>query len=172
MAYVPSASTLGLPAPPPVLPAVSSPPNSLLSWKPPSAALASAAKIGISPMSLRISASVFSISPSSSMYSPRIHRTPRKTLPVRILESVLVSFSVIAGRSAGNFSTTSLPIDGAQLAMDVVTQTKQKTNRTNATTSNAEGLFESPRNSINAWTTLAATSENLTARTCMLWIRS
>lgn len=59
-------------------------------------------------MSLRISASVPSISPGASMYSPKIHNTPRKTLPVRTLESVFVSFSVIAGRRAGNFSTTSL----------------------------------------------------------------
>lgn len=43
----------------------------------------------------------------------------------------------------------------------------KKSYRTNATTSRAEGLLESPRNSMRAWTTLAATSENLIAVT---WI--
>jgi hypothetical protein len=44
-------------------------------------------------------------------------------------------------------------------------ETGKKTNRTKATTSSAEGLLESPRNSMSAWTTFAATSENLTANT-------
>jgi hypothetical protein len=46
------------------------------------------------------------------------------------------------------------------------------TYRTNETTSKAEGLLESPRNSIRACTTLAATSENLIAMTWIDWMSS
>lgn len=48
----------------------------------------------------------------------------------------------------------------------------EDTHLTKATTSSADGLLESPRKSINACTTLAATSENFTAQTWMDWMRS
>lgn len=38
------------------------------------------------------------------------------------------------------------------------------THRTNAITSTAAGLLESPKNSMSTWTTFAATSENLIAQ--------
>jgi hypothetical protein len=44
--------------------------------------------------------------------------------------------------------------------------------RTKETTSSAEGLFASPKKSISAMTTLAATSENLMAQTWMDWMSS
>jgi hypothetical protein len=46
------------------------------------------------------------------------------------------------------------------------------TDLTKAMTSTAAVLLASPMNSIRVWTTLAATSENLTAQEWMLWIRS
>jgi hypothetical protein len=39
-----------------------------------------------------------------------------------------------------------------------------------ATTSSAQGLFELPKNSIRAWTMLAATSKNLITVMWMLWM--
>jgi hypothetical protein len=60
----------------------------------------------------------------------------------------------------GNFLMTSL---SAKHERSVMNAWKVKRYRMNATTSRAEGLFESPRNPVNAWTALAATSENMMA---------
>lgn len=43
-----------------------------------------------------------------SAYSPRIHKTPRKTLPDLTSGRVEMSFSQMEERRVGNFSTTSL----------------------------------------------------------------
>jgi hypothetical protein len=85
----------------------------------------SEARIGISPMTLRNSCIACLISAkrqrracthgetsdapvAPSQYSPTIHMAPRNTLPDLISPKVEMSFSVMADRSAGNFSTTSL----------------------------------------------------------------
>ena len=107
--------------------------------------------MGISPITLRISNIARWISADPEQYSPTIHNAPRNTLPDLISPNDETSFSVMADRRAGNFSTTS---------------------RTKEMTSTAEGLFESPRKSMRTYTTLAATSENLMAQECMDWINN
>ena len=112
VAYVPSARTLGLPPPsfglssffP--LPSPSSPTSSVPLAS--SSNLCSDANIGISPNTFLISRRALWISERLSTYSPRIHRTPRKTLPDLISPRVWISLSQIVWRRCGNFSTTSL----------------------------------------------------------------
>jgi hypothetical protein len=75
------------------------------------------------------------------------------------------SFSVIDDRRFGNFSTTSLLIKYKSLnSLNFIRLNDNIAHRTNAITSTAAGLLESPKNSMSTWTTFAATSENLIAQ--------
>lgn len=88
VAYVPSASILGLPPPSLLTFSLSSLPSSPFSTEASSSNFCSEARIGISPMAFLTSLKAFWIASFSEMYSPSIQRTPRKTFPDLISESV------------------------------------------------------------------------------------